>query len=97
MTFFAFFFKHISNFKVRDFAILDCCPDDKESQIVFSVPNLCIQTPFTFVKRKLAVTERTPIVYFLLIGLLLVQFCCKTRYFGNIAYDLQLNSLFRIN
>ena len=23
------FFLHISNFKVRDFAILDCCPDDK--------------------------------------------------------------------
>ena len=29
MTSFAFFFLHISNFKVRDFAILDCCPDDK--------------------------------------------------------------------
>ena len=24
-----FFFLHISNFMVRDFAILDCCPDDK--------------------------------------------------------------------
>ena len=23
------FFLHISNFTVRDFAILDCCPDDK--------------------------------------------------------------------
>ena len=30
MTSFVFlFFLHISNFKVRDFAILDCCPDDK--------------------------------------------------------------------
>ena len=31
MTSFAFFFffLHISDFKVRDFAILDCCPDDK--------------------------------------------------------------------
>ena len=55
-----FFFLHFGNFKVRDFVILDCCPDDKIHQIVFSVPNLCIQTPFTFVKRKLAVTERTP-------------------------------------
>ena len=27
--FFFLFFLHISNFKVRDFAILDCCPDDK--------------------------------------------------------------------
>ena len=27
--FFSLFFLHISNFKVRDFAILDCCPDDK--------------------------------------------------------------------
>ena len=55
---YSLFFLHISNFKVRDFAIVDCCPDDKNHK-VFSVPNLCIQTPFTFVKRKLAVTERT--------------------------------------
>ena len=27
--FFSLFFLHISNFEVRDFAILDCCPDDK--------------------------------------------------------------------
>ena len=54
MTSFFFLF-----FKVRDFAILDCCPDDKNHK-VFSVPNLCIQTPFTFEKRKLAVTERIP-------------------------------------
>ena len=29
MTSFVFFFLHISDLKVRDFAILDCCPDDK--------------------------------------------------------------------
>ena len=28
-SFVFFFFLHISNFKVQDFAILDCCPDDK--------------------------------------------------------------------
>ena len=28
-VFFLSFFLHISNFKVWDFAILDCCPDDK--------------------------------------------------------------------
>ena len=27
--FFSLFFLHISNFKVRDFAIWDCCSDDK--------------------------------------------------------------------
>ena len=41
-------------------------------------------------------TPPPPIVYFLLTGLILAQFWCKTRYFGNIAYDLKLNSLFRI-
>ena len=31
------------------------------------------------------------------LGLLSAQFCCKTHYFGNIIYDLQLNSLYCVH
>ena len=43
-VFFLSFFLHISNFKVRDFAILDCCPDDKNQNSFLSAESMHTNT-----------------------------------------------------